>query len=270
MTARLCFIHMSDTHISADATYNSKSAAHRPVVCARALVRALNALPFTPDFVLHTGDVAADPNEADYQLAREVLAGIPFPIHYLPGNHDSAEMLQRVMLQREPSLPYDYELSVNGVQLLCLDSNRYTEGDKPNGFVTDDQLKRVRAVTEANDARPLIVAIHHSVLPIGNTWWDDYMSMTNGVALHAALLPARHRLLGVLHGHVHQNVHSVVDGISYFSVASAWYQLATHPNQTRTVPDPAALPGYNVVIVEGNRMTVRQQVFTITASDELP
>ena len=52
-------IHISDTHLGPDRSLDIRGANS----CARteALVKSINALPFLPDFIVHTGDVANDP-----------------------------------------------------------------------------------------------------------------------------------------------------------------------------------------------------------------
>ena len=69
----LSFVHLSDTHINPNPAYNIPEADYTPVEGARALVAQINALPFAPDFVLHTGDIAYNPDPDAYDLAREIL-----------------------------------------------------------------------------------------------------------------------------------------------------------------------------------------------------
>ena len=116
----LSFVHISDTHISADPHYNQDGAMHTPLVGAKALVRQLNTLPFPPDFVLHTGEVAYNPDETAYPVAYEVLSALKVPVYYLAGNHDDAATLQRIMLGTKAEAvktPFDYQFEVNGVQI---------------------------------------------------------------------------------------------------------------------------------------------------------
>ncbi len=261
----LRFVHLSDTHISADPHYNQDGAMHTPLIGAKALVHQVNALPFTPDFVLHTGDVAYNPDASAYETAREVLSAIRCPVYYLAGNHDSIEPLQRIMLGAEqPQIPFDYEFAVNGVQIICMDSNRPSE--PPSGRVSDEQLAWLEGLCSAPDDRPLIVAVHHNVLPVGTPWWDDFMRMVNGEAFHRALLPARARIRGVFFGHVHQNVDTVRDGIPYFSALSSWYQLHNYPGATESEVDRFANPGFNVVTVTRDQTYVRRQHFIVDAA----
>jgi Icc protein len=260
--AILRFVHVSDTHIHHDPTYVLQNAPHPPNACARALVNALNALPFQPDFVLHTGDVAYNPDPKAYTTAREIFSEIRYPIHYLSGNHDDKVSLQRVLLEREvPLIPFDFEFEMKSVHVVCFDS--HGTGSEPAGFLNNSQLTRLESICSASDERPLIVAVHHNVLKTGIPWWDDVMCMANGDAFHEALLPARHRLRGVFHGHVHQPVDTLRHGILYSGVAAAWYQLHTWPGQTDAVGDTAGQPGFNVVTVTPKQTFIRRHLFRV-------
>ncbi len=258
----LRFVHISDTHISPDPHYNHDAAQHTPLMGAKALVHELNALPFTPDFVLHTGDVAYNPDAAAYPVAREALSAIRYPTYYLAGNHDDPAALQRVMLGAEQiKTPFDYQFEVKGVQIVCVDSNRPAE--PPGGRVSEAQLAWLEGLCRAQDDRPLVVATHHNVLPMGSPWWDDTMRMENGEDFHRALLPARDRIRGVFFGHVHQNIAITRDGIPYFSALSTWYQIHNYPGQLETEVDRYAAPGFNVVMITPEQTYVRRHSFTV-------
>jgi 3',5'-cyclic AMP phosphodiesterase CpdA len=261
----LRFVHISDTHISHDPAYISGQRQH-PTPAARALVEQVNAVPFTPDFVLHTGDVAYDPQEPAYALARDILGGIRWPVYYLAGNHDDARMLQRVFLARDTVQPeWYYTFECGGVQIVCLDSTG--PAPEPSGTVSEAQLNWLRAITEADDPRPLVVAVHHNTLQTGVPWLDTFMRMANGDALHAALLPARDRLRGVFYGHIHQNNQTTRDGILYSSVLSSWYQIQSWPEQTDTVLETDAEPGFNVVTITTSGLHIRHHRYSLPAAD---
>ena len=66
-------IHISDTHFGPDHSLDIRGANSWKRACA--LVEAINDLPFQPDLIVHTGDVANDPDPPAYTLAREVLSG---------------------------------------------------------------------------------------------------------------------------------------------------------------------------------------------------
>ncbi len=261
-SALLRFVHISDTHLSADPAYTHAEADYTALDGARALVSQINALPFSPDFVLHTGDVAFDPHEDAYAAAREVLSGIRYPIYYLPGNHDDTAMMQRVFLGRADILTsFDTEFEVNGVQIVTIDSSHPAQ--YAQGVLYPEQLERIERIVSAPDTRPLVVAIHHNVLPIGAPFWDTFMRLTNGEDLHKLLVRAKDRLRGVFHGHVHMATDTYVDGVLYTSVGSSWYQLECWPGQSHIIEDRGAEPGFNVVTITRAQTHIRRHRFHV-------
>jgi Icc protein len=260
----LRFIHISDTHINPDPNYQLPEADHTTIQGAKALIHEINSLPFEPDFVLHTGDVVYDPDVKAYEAAGELLTQLKYPIYYLAGNHDDPHMLQHIMLRHgvdDVLSPFDYQFELKGIQIVAVDSNGPAQ--KPAGAVTKDQLARLDGIAKAQDSRPLVVAVHHNVLPNDSPWWDGFMRMTNGEEFHRALLPARERLRGVFHGHVHQCSDVYRDGILYSSVASSWYQLQCYPGQTLTLADRGTPPGYSIAVVTPEQSFVRRHYFRV-------
>lgn len=253
----LRFVHLSDTHLSPDPAYTYGDADYPALPGAQALVAAVNALPFTPDFILHTGDAAYHREAAAYEVVRAVMRDLTAPVYYVAGNHDDGTLLMRGLMGRD-DLYYTFE--ANGVQVVCLDSN----GDSatpPAGHVSDEQFDWLARVCRPDDPRPLVVAVHHNPLDVGIPWLDDFMGLVNGEALHTALLPLRERLRCVLHGHVHMNIEVLRDGILYASAASSWYQLHAYPGQTDTLADHGAEPGFSVVTVDRAQTFIRRYRF---------
>ena len=260
----LRFVHITDTHLSPETEYgrHHHGAAHSAREGAITLVETVNALPFQPDFILHTGDVVYDPDPAAYGVAKSILSRLKAPVYYVAGNHDQGAELQRVLGGVSTPTPYfHYEREIKGVQLLVLDSNGPAE--PPRGFISPEQLDWLEKRTSGFDLRPLIVAVHHNVLPVGSPWLDDFMRTTNGWDLHQALLPARGRLRGVFFGHVHQPLDMVRDGILYASAPSSWCQFHAYPDQVDTISDTDSGPGFNIVTLTGDQTYVRRCRFVV-------
>lgn len=261
----LRFVHITDTHISADPDFDSPT--YHPSAGARALVKAVNALPFKPDFVMHTGDVA---DATSYQLAREIFASLESPIYYVRGNTDEVEALQRTLMGRtEVKTPYFYyEFEVNGVQIVCLDSNGPVQ--PPAGYIDSEQLAWLEGICSAQDSRPLLVMLHHNLIKIGDVpLLDDWARVTNGDEVHKILLKARERLRGVFYGHIHQPLDNYRDGILYSVALSSWYQFYAWPGSDYAVTgipmDNETPPGFSVVTISRESTTIRRHVFRVEA-----
>lgn len=259
----LRFIHISDSHIS---TLDYAKYGHRSYPNLAAVINAINALPFSVDFVLHTGDVAEHGASEAYALAKPLLASLRFPVYYANGNHDSCEHLQRELLGIQmPSARHDYTFSVNGVQIAIFDS---VDRQGHTGILLDSQLEALRTLCTTGDS-PLIIALHHPPLPLDAIWIDcgwtvperpprSMMLLANWQAFQASIAPARERLCGVFFGHVH-HVHQVwYNGVLHCAAPSTFGQLASFPNQDRLQPTPEQPAAFNLITVDGDQVTVRQ------------
>jgi 3',5'-cyclic-AMP phosphodiesterase len=246
----LRFLHISDTHYSSP-DYQRPPSRFGPRAGVDALLRHIKALPYTPDFILHTGDVVYDPHPDIYPEARDLFATLTPEIIYIPGNHDHSPTFQQVLLGRETVQPLVYyELERNSVRLLCLDSNG-PDGTPPRGHVTDEQLTWLRERLAEDDPRPILVFIHHPLLKTHTSvWYDEFMMTINGDAVHDVLKTAADRIQGVFHGHTHHHITFNRDGIMYSGIKSSWTQFHIWPDQTiETANDLPADPGYALVTV---------------------
>jgi len=235
----LRFVHISDTHFAPEG-HTHDYAHYSPEVIAileearagkperhmvnvleanRQLVDALNRIQEPIDFVLHTGDVNTDPHGADhYEITRDILKELRFPLHILPGNHDNVSDLQRVLLGNEqPTVPYDYTFEVNGVQVICVDTASH--GVNHGGRLSSEQIAWLSEQTNPADSRPLVVAIHHPMLKFGHKL-IDFFGTSNGDEVHEVFKAALPRLRGVFFGHIHMAFNMYVDGVLYCSVPS--------------------------------------------------
>ncbi|MCS6835524.1 MAG: metallophosphoesterase [Anaerolineae bacterium] len=264
----LTFVHISDSHLHPDRSFTKRYSSVSPLVGAEAIVRAIQALPLRPAFVLHTGDVVNDLSPDEYDLVRQVFDPLDLPVYYLAGNHDDATVLQSVAMGTDALRRYlYYDFEVQGVQIVCLDSNARESDDgqpiqPPTGYLPAQQMDWLRGIVQTEDERPLIVAVHHNPVASGIPWLDGDMRLVNGDALHEALLPARRRLRAVLFGHVHMPIEMVRDGILYSAAASTWCQFQGYPGVGEgldsVAQDEQSPIGFSIVHVHARGATIRR------------
>ena len=260
----LTFLHISDTHISSDLAYHPvwlpDSIGH-PNCGFAALQAAVARLPFSFDFILHTGDVSADPRTGDYHCARELLLQLPAPIYCLPGNHDSAEHMGAILHDGQ-HLHFldDAHLQLGDYHLLTLDTNKigsYSD-DAHSSRLSEAQIvwfaERLAAIAPA----PYIVAAHHPLIETGVPWIDERMRVQNGERIHQLLCQHRANLTAVFHGHIHQAITTQRDGIMYISCQSTWSNLAAYPGLHDDEADPLTVGGFNLVMLHGTRVFTRR------------
>ena len=253
------FLHISDTHISGDPAYHPpwlRAGTPHPNIEAKNLLRTIQQLPYTVDFIVHTGDVCAEPLLADYHCARELLAGLPAPVILLPGNHDSGDLLQANLHDgKQRHVLRDSHLRLGAVHIIALDTSG---GGEHAPSLRPQQLDWLAAALDACRGGRIIVAVHHPLLETGVTWLDDSMRVQNGAAAHAILARHSQRIAGVLHGHIHQPTITCADGISYISCPSTWSNHAAYPGLAADAPDPHCAPGYNLLMLRGTQLFARR------------
>ncbi len=252
------FVQIGDTHFGATRETMFRNA--NPYDAAVRLVEAINRLPRRPDFVMHTGDLVDSPDEdAAYQLAQTVMSQLDCPVYYATGNHDRAAKLRQWMtFGAREDLAQDalfYRFAVAEHEFLVLDGRGPDEID-PEGVISAEQLAYLHAIPKTG--RPLTIFVHYAVHPVGTDWLDNGMLLQNGLALHTALLPLRERLRGVFHGHLHQGMHVVRDGITYTCVQSGFRQFQFwRPNDDEVVDETIAA-GFNWVDCANGQTVVRR------------
>lgn len=218
-----------------------------------------------PDFVIHTGDVAYDADPAAYELAAAIFSRLQVPVYYVNGNHDGVGLIKDYLpmgpktdLSDDPST-LSYAFEVRGERFVVLDTRGPDDID-PQGLLSEAQLAVARAEAQP-DGPPLTIFMHHPIWPLNSEWMDANMLVRNGRLLHDILLPARHRLRGVFHGHVHQPMQTVREGILYSSVASAYTQFAAWPGDVNVSHAFEDDPGYAFVHLLPGQTIVHQHTF---------
>src|SRR5262245_8731096 len=137
------FIHLTDTHIGPTPEHELPDQPGNPTLPnVEAVIAEINALPFAPDFVLHTGDVVEDGSEAAYRLPKPVFEKLNYPSYYAVGNHDDGETMQRVLLGRTPSPGrFDYYGEIEGSGLAVFETRGPVD---PSGTLTPAQLVAIQ------------------------------------------------------------------------------------------------------------------------------
>ena len=184
------------------------------------------------DALLLTGDLAGDEAEEAYSRLEEALAPLGVPSFWLPGNHDavwSDDHPLRSHFKRTVQLPHWDILMLNtqhpGVVA---------------GHLADSEIEALeQAVDHAQTAgRPLLVATHHPLMPVGSAWLDEIGTENAQAALER--LASLGGKAAVISGHVHQDSAQMYQGVKCLTVPSTCIQFA--PNSADFQVDARA-PG---------------------------
>jgi 3',5'-cyclic AMP phosphodiesterase CpdA len=228
-------LHLTDTHIvglEEDGPLPSSFAGAVAMVQGRTTTDALRAVldrvastGFTPDLVVHTGDLVDDADPASYDAAAAALAALGAPLLVVAGNHDDRDALASrfggvIAFERE------------GWLVRILDSS--VDGDD-DGEIGDDALYALDAELTATNADHVLLALHHPPL---SPCRDKDCGLRDGAQL-LDVLDRHDNVRAVLSGHLHRSDEIRRRGVDYLLSPSTAIQLVhRHPlplhNRTQT------------------------------------
>ncbi len=256
----LRFVHISDTHFGPTRDFELYGIVS--YVNAERIIAAINALPFTPDFVFHTGDVTSFPDTEAYKLAARVFSQLKVPMFFATGNHDLARKIRAHLPMGEAVfssidenvLSYAFELK--GYRFITLDA-RGPDAIDPHGVLSLHQCDFLKNQIE-QDTLPFAVFIHFPALRLDSHWFDELMLLLNGDILHQILIPKKDRVRGVFFGHVHRGMKILKDGILYASVASTGGQFSAYPGDASAQLDVHHPPCFNIVTFMNGQTIIKE------------
>ncbi len=196
-------LQLSDPHLLADPAGRCHG---RPALALlrHGLAEAIGQLRCVgeaADLLLISGDLCDDESWGGYVRLLELLQEIPLPVALLAGNHDQPALLRAALGRRAVIAPALIRCG-NG-RLLLLDSHRSGATDGELGRIQLDWARRRLAAGSAEAHLPLVVAVHHPPVPIGDAAMDA-IRLRDGEALLDLLRPVA-GLRGLVFGHIHQH-----------------------------------------------------------------
>lgn len=213
----LRFVQISDSHIGFTGPANTMV-----TESFSAAVRQVNALPYRPDFVMHTGDLThlSTPDQFDQvkQMLGEVRAGHVLTV---PGEHDSVDdhgQKYRSFFGAGTKGDGWYSFDAGGVHFIGLVNTLALE---KLGHLGTDQLEFVRKdVAGLHSDTPIVVFSHIPLWAMYPKWgWgtDD--------ALQALSYLKRFASVTCLNGHVHQLFTKTEGNVTFYSATTTAYPL---------------------------------------------
>lgn len=254
----LSFVHISDSHLGASPDHRYDDSRSRDAL--NAILSRVRNLQRRVDFVVHTGDLAAEGEPAAYAKAKQAFSRLSVPVYHVAGNHDDpVELLSSLGLPDGRQLlagtaAYAYELDILGHRLIAFDGV-FGAGRSPSGSLGSEQLA---AIGEALASRnmPTIVVGHFPLLPCGVPWIDEEMLLEEGPRLHELLVRHRDSIRGVFLGHVHYSSVKIVDGVLYCTAPAGVRQVVPGTSHRHPVVDYSSGPGFHHVSIRGGSVEV--------------
>ena len=228
----LRFAQISDSHIG----FNGPANPNVTDTFGHAIGQ-VNNLGYTPDFVIHTGDLTHLATPAQFDQVKQMLAGLNTPhVFTVPGEHDSTDDAGQKYRQAFGAGTRGdgwYSFDVAGVHLIGLVN---TLNMNKLGHLGTDQLEFIeKDVAPLSSDTPIVVFSHIPLFAMYPDWgWgtDD--------AMQALSYLKRFSSVTCLNGHVHQLFSKTEGNVTFHSGTTTAYPLPA-PGQG-PAPKPVTLP----------------------------
>lgn len=236
------FLHLTDTHVRAD------TPRIRNVDSARAISDIPRLCTGSHACVIHTGDLINRPADLEsYRHYEALVRSFPWPVHHVPGNHDDPSLMAQAVtgVHRD----YPWLALVQGVRFIGLDSSA--------SHLDEAQLQRLELLLNRNDDEPVILCVHHHLLPIGDSWLDPYR-LENATGLLDRVSRSKARVLAVLHGHTHYHNETLFDSIPVYAGGACAANFDPFGAFQQTSPEP---PSVTECHVHADGRITRRRIF---------
>jgi Icc protein len=173
------------------------------------------------DLILATGDIAQDASPSSYQHFMKYMERFDAPVRWIPGNHDSGDVMQEVA--GEGGLCNKVEV-IGNWQFIMLDSSRVNHVD---GYLSPEELELLESALREAEQSPAIehslVTLHHNPVPGSSAWMKDIGLRNDREFME--LLKRSSTLRCVVYGHIHQELDFKAAGIRFFCTPSTCIQF---------------------------------------------
>ena len=230
------FVQISDSHIGFNNAANQDVAG-----TLKLAIDKINAMPGTPDFLLHTGDITQSAKASEFDTAQQILKGSRIgDIHYVPGEHDTATDDGALYLQRfgKGTLGTGwYSFDHKGVHFIALNNSLQVDA---MGGLGAEQLSWIKQdIASLSSSTPIVVFAH---IPL----WMVYPEWGWGTKDGAEALSYLRRFgsVTVLNGHIHQVVQKVEGNVSFHTATSTAFPQ----------PAPGTAPSAGPMVVPAGKL----------------
>src|SRR5215467_5616732 len=242
------FAQISDSHIGFNKDANKDVTATLQEAVAK-----LNALPQSPEFVLHTGDITQLAKAEEFDTANEVLKAVKTDrMFYVPGEHDVATDNGASYLQRYGKGTQGggwHSFDVKGVHFIGLVNVLNLKAGGLGNLGADQIAWLQKDVARLPSSAPIVLFAHVPLWTVYPEWgWgtDD--------SEQALALLKRFGSVTVLNGHIHQIMQKVEGHMSFHTAMSTAFPQ----------PAPGTAPAPGPMKVDADRLQSVLGVASVT------
>jgi 3',5'-cyclic-AMP phosphodiesterase len=227
------FAQISDSHLGFDKPAN-------PNVTAT-LQNALDgvaAMPKTPAFMIHTGDITHLSKPAQFDTAAQLIGATRLTLHTVPGEHDILEEDGKSYLNRFGTGTKGdgwYSFDANGVHFVGLVNVVNLQGNGL-GALGHEQLEWLEDdVKHLTASTPIVVFAH---VPLWLVYADWGWGTSDGAQALSYL--KKFGSVTVLNGHIHQTMQKVEGNVAFHTALSTAFPQPA-PGTAKS-PGPMMVP----------------------------
>jgi 3',5'-cyclic AMP phosphodiesterase CpdA len=228
----LRFAQISDSHIGFSGAANPNVAD-----TFSEAINQVNSLGYTPDFVIHTGDLTHLATPAQFDQVKQMLTGLRTPhIFTVPGEHDTGDdagQKYRQVFGAGTRGDGWYSFDIAGVHVIALVNTVHLP---KLGQLGTEQLEWIeKDVAGLSGDTPIVVFSHIPMFAMYPDWgWG-----TEDAAQALSYLK-RFSSVTCLNGHVHQLFTKTEGNVTFYTATTTAYPLP-HPGDG-PAPQPVKLP----------------------------
>jgi 3',5'-cyclic AMP phosphodiesterase CpdA len=176
----------------------------------RATLARILESPNRPDLMVLSGDITDHGDRESYERTAELLAGCPFPVWPMVGNHDTrAELLHAFPQVKAVDGFVHYVIEQDGLRIVCLDT---LEEGRHGGAFCEARQAWLEARLDEAPTTPTLIFMHHPPVVSGIEWMDPAPNEPWLLRLSAALR-GREQVLAIHCGHLHRPLATSFEGI---------------------------------------------------------
>ncbi len=197
--------------------------------------------PDCPDMLLLTGDITEHGDAASYAALAGVLAGCPFPVWPIPGNHDNRAALAAAFPQVPQAGGFvHYGIEGGGIRIVMLDT---LEEGRHGGAFCEGRADWLAADLAAHADIPTIIALHHPPVGVGIAWMDPNPAEP-WIARLRGVISGQPQVRALVCGHVHRPIATTFAGVPLLVCAASSAGLALNLSPI----DPAKADGRAMMV----------------------
>jgi len=240
----VCFAHLTDIHLKKDYATSTMTSdfgkTGNPTEKFLSAVEKIHAYE-NLDFILITGDLIHEGDEADYVFLKEILEkSFPdLPVILTLGNHDRVIPFRKVFLESEK--PYDCIHEVNGLRIAILDA-----GHRPAaGEISDGQIEWLKDQLKVPAPLGTILALHQPLI-------TGFPLLDTSVRADFAEILEQHDVIAIFSGHIHFTRFDFYGNVPHFVAGGMGFGAGISPN--RIVMNNHA--SFNICRIENRKPSV--------------